>query len=49
MPLADAFWGDRAGSIVDPSGHSWMLATHTKDLSDEEIEKAGKAMFAKKS
>ncbi len=49
MPLADAFWGDRAGSIVDPFGHRWMLATHMKDLSDEEIEKAAKAMFAKKS
>lgn len=49
MPLADAFWGDRAGSIVDPFGHRWMLATHIKDLSDEEIEKAAKAMFTKKS
>ncbi len=48
MPLADAFWGDRTCSIVDPFGHRWMLATHIKDLSDEEIEKAGKAMFARK-
>ena len=49
MPLADAFWGDRAGGIVDPFGHNWMLATHIKDLSDEEIEEASKAMFSKKS
>lgn len=48
MPLADAFWGDRAGGIVDPFGHRWMLATHIKDLSDEELEKAAKAMFTKK-
>jgi PhnB protein len=48
MPLADAFWGDRAGSLVDPFGHRWMLATHIKDLSNEDIEMAGKAMFAKK-
>ncbi|HEY9206884.1 MAG TPA: VOC family protein [Candidatus Methanoperedens sp.] len=48
MPLADAFWGDRAGGIVDPFGHRWMLATHIKDLSDEELETAAKAMFAKK-
>lgn len=26
MPLADMFWGDRAGSLVDPFGHHWMLA-----------------------
>ena len=49
MPIADAFWGDRTGGIVDPFGHGWMLATHIKDLSDEEIEKAAKAMFTKKS
>ncbi|MCZ7391802.1 MAG: VOC family protein [Candidatus Methanoperedens sp.] len=47
MPVADMFWGDRAGAIVDPFGHRWMLATHTKDLSDEEIEGVTKAMFAK--
>ncbi len=45
MPVADMFWGDRAGSIVDQFGHRWMLATHMKDLSDEEIEKITKAMF----
>ncbi|CAG1001828.1 MAG: VOC family protein [Candidatus Methanoperedens sp.] len=49
MPLADVFWGDRAGGIVDPFGHRWMLATHIKDLSDEELEKAAKAMFTNKS
>jgi len=48
MPLADMFWGDRAGSLVDPFGHRWMLAMHIKDLTEEEIEKAGKAMFARK-
>ncbi len=47
MPLADMFWGDRGGAIIDPSGHSWMLATHIKDISDKEIEEAGKVMFAK--
>ncbi len=47
MPLMDAFWGDRSGSIIDPFGHNWMLATHKKDLSDEELEKASKEMFAK--
>ncbi len=47
MPVADMFWGDRAGAIVDPFGHRWMLATHTKDLSDKEIEKAAMEMFAR--
>ena len=47
MPVADMFWGDRAGAIVDPFGHRWMLATHIKDLSDEGIEGITKATFAK--
>lgn len=46
MPLMDAFWGDRAGGILDPFGHRWMLATHIKDLSEEEIVEGAKSMFA---
>ncbi|VVB95609.1 Uncharacterised protein [uncultured archaeon] len=49
MPLMDAFWGDRAGGLVDPFGHRWMVAKHIKDLSDEEIEEGSKAAFAKMS
>ncbi len=49
MPLMDAFWGDRAGEIVDPYGHRWALATHIKDLSREEIDEGAKAAFAKTS
>ncbi len=45
MPLTDAFWGDRCGSIIDPFGHSWTIATHIKDISDEDIEKALKDTF----
>ncbi len=37
MPLADAFWGDRVGQIKDPFGYSWMIATHKRDLSNDEI------------
>jgi PhnB protein len=37
MPVADMFWGDRYGQIEDPFGHRWSLATHTRDLSAEEI------------
>jgi PhnB protein len=44
MPVADAFWGDRYGKIIDPFGHHWSIATHVKDLSLDEI-KAAAAKF----
>ena len=31
IPVTDAFWGDRVGRVVDPSGHVWNIATRTKD------------------
>ena len=36
---ADQFHGDRAGSLRDPYGHRWMLATHTEDMSEEEMQR----------
>ena len=39
MEVADQFWGDRFGSITDPFGHSWSIATHVEDVSPEEMEK----------
>ncbi len=39
MPLMDAFWGDRMGSVKDPFGYVWSIATHTQDLSEEQILK----------
>ena len=41
MPIMDAFWGDRCGVIEDPFGHKWTIATHARDLSFEEMMKAG--------
>ena len=41
MPMMDGFWGDRIGSIEDPFGHVWTIATHKKEMSMEEIKKAG--------
>jgi len=35
--IADQFWGDRAGSIVDPHGYHWTIATRKEDLTPEEI------------
>jgi uncharacterized glyoxalase superfamily protein PhnB len=43
MPVADMFWGDRYGTIEDPFGHHWSLATHIRDLSPEEVQAAAKA------
>lgn len=45
MPVADMFWGDRYGVVVDPFGNSWELATHKEDLSQSEIEERAKAAF----
>ncbi len=45
MPLMDAFWGDRFGSIQDPFGHVWSIATHKKDMTPDEIKKAGQEAF----
>jgi len=46
MPVQDMFWGDRVGTVQDPFGYSWMLATHTKDLSPQEIQQGAQAAFA---
>ncbi len=40
MPVADMFWGDRYGQLDDPFGHHWSVATHTRDLSPQEIQAA---------
>ena len=47
MDPDDMFWGDRFASLDDPFGHSWALATHIEDLSEEEMRQRGeKAMAA---
>lgn len=46
MPVQDMFWGDRVGTVQDPFGYSWTIATHVKDLSPKEIEEGAKAAFA---
>ncbi len=42
-PVADQFYGDRSGSLEDPFGHVWHVATHKEDLSAEEIQKRAAA------
>jgi len=36
-PISDQFYGDRAGTLEDPFGHVWTIATHKEDLTSEEI------------
>ena len=43
QPLEDKFYGDRSGTLVDPFGHMWMLATHKEDVSPEEMERRAQA------
>ena len=43
MPVADMFWGDRYGMLVDPFGHKWSMASHIKDMTPEEMAQAMKA------
>jgi PhnB protein len=38
-PVQDQFYGDRNGTVVDPSGHKWTIATHVEDVSAEEMER----------
>jgi PhnB protein len=47
MPVGDMFWGDRYGKLKDPFGHKWSIATHTADLSLEEMDKGMKDAMSK--
>jgi PhnB protein len=49
MPLEDQFWGDRYGTVEDPFGHRWSIATHIKDMSPEEMKGAMDEAIAKMS
>ena len=44
--LEDMFWGDRFGTVADPFGHVWAMATHKEDLSEEEMAERSKAAMA---
>jgi PhnB protein len=47
--VQDQFYGDRSGTLVDPFGHRWMVATHVEDVPPEEIERRMKAMQSENS
>jgi PhnB protein len=44
-PVADMFWGDRFGQVIDPFGHTWGFATHTEDLSPKDMQKRQQEFF----
>jgi PhnB protein len=46
MDVADQFWGDRFGTITDPFGHVWSIATHVEDVPPEEMAERAKAAMA---
>ncbi len=45
-PATDEFYGDRTGTVVDPFGHRWTLATRKEELSFPEMQKRMEAMFS---
>jgi len=45
-PVADQFYGDRSGTLEDPFGHVWHVATHKEDISLQEMKKRAAAMAA---
>jgi PhnB protein len=46
MEVADQFWGDRFGSVQDPFGHVWSIATHVEDVPPAEMAERAKAAMA---
>jgi len=47
MAVQDMFWGDRTGKLTDPFGQRWQLATHTEDLTPEEVGERAAAVLSK--
>ena len=47
MPVMDQFWGDRYGKLRDPFGHKWSMATHVRDMSQDEMKTGMDEAFAK--
>ena len=44
-PIVDQFYGDRSGSVRDPFGHIWHIATHKEDMPIEEMQRRASEMF----
>lgn len=48
-PVQDHFYGDRSGTLVDPFGHVWTVATHKEDVPPETMQERFEAMMAEKA
>jgi PhnB protein len=48
MPLADMFWGDRYGQVVDPYGHKWSMSQTIAVLTDEQMQAAAEEAMSSK-
>lgn len=48
-PVQDQFYGDRSGTLEDPFGHIWFLATHKEDIAPDEINRRAEALFKKQA
>ncbi|HEX2935180.1 MAG TPA: VOC family protein [Bacteroidales bacterium] len=46
MEVKDQYYGERSGNVIDPFGHKWMIMTHIKDVSFEEMQQLTNEMFA---
>jgi PhnB protein len=44
--LAEQFWGELHGQLVDPFGHRWNVRQHTREVTPEEIAAAAARAFA---
>ena len=48
-PVKDQFYGDRSGSVTDPFGYVWTIATHTEDIAPDEMKRRMAAMGTEKT
>jgi uncharacterized glyoxalase superfamily protein PhnB len=48
-PLADVFWGEREGQIIDPFGHKWGLTQHIRDVPHDEMTAMAAQVFGPSS
>ena len=46
-PVENQFWGDRMGTLTDPFGHQWSLATHVEDVPESEMQTRMEAFSSK--
>ena len=45
MPVDEQFYGDRSGTLTDPFGFTWMIGTHKRDVSLDEMQRLSNQMY----